>query len=62
MEKSFIRNIITLKTFMVLYTWEFQSSSLNVSSKDFTHVSFSPFLLGQLYGGIKCNRNHHYKG
>lgn len=47
---------------MVLYTWEFQSSSLNVSSKDFTHVSFSPFLLGQLYRGIKCNRNHHYRG
>lgn len=49
MEKSFIRKIIIVTTFMVLYACEFQSSSLNVSSKDFTHVdSLSPFLLGQL--------------
>lgn len=49
MEKLFIRKIIMVTTFMVLYACEYQSSSLNVISKDFTHVvSLSPFLLGQL--------------
>lgn len=36
-------------TCMVLCAWEFQSSSLSISSKEFIHVDlFSPFLLGQL--------------
>lgn len=49
MEKSFIKKIVLVTAFIVLYTWEFQSSSLSVSTKDFEHVDWlSSFLLEQL--------------